>query len=54
MECWFCGSELVLSRDVILDECCCEGEGVVSFLFCPECMSEVHCVKKDDEVMFNE
>ena len=37
MTCWFCGSKMIWGGDHMFDECCIEGEGIVTNLSCSEC-----------------
>ena len=37
MKCWHCQTELIWGGDHDFEDCCMEGEGIVSNLHCPNC-----------------
>ena len=37
MNCWHCQTELIWGGDHDFEDCCMEGEGIVSNLHCPNC-----------------
>ena len=52
MNCWHCRSELIWGSDADYDDVGLDGEGIVSFLSCPKCPTNVevfYTIKSVDE-----
>ena len=47
--CWFCGTPMIWQSDFNYDEVYGEGEGVVSFLMCPNCKAMAEFSLRNDE-----
>ena len=41
MNCWHCKNEFIWGGDNDYEDCCIEGEGIVTNLHCPKCKSRV-------------
>lgn len=47
--CWYCDHEMIWNSDFNYDEVYAEGEGIVSFLSCPNCGAVAEFSRRDDE-----
>lgn len=47
--CWWCGAECIWQSDFTREDCCMEGEGIVSFLRCSGCDAEIQYTSPPDE-----
>ena len=48
-DCWFCGHEMIWQSDFNYDEVHGEGEGIVTYLSCPNCEAMAEFSLRDDD-----